>query len=143
MWYLSLALLCAAFINGCSPSDSIKDGNADGVSSASPSVGPNSKEALQSVAHELDVLASQGKAAEAYQFYSQRCKNIIGDLNSFKAFLAVWLEGRDPRYSGVTVKINGSSAQVVSIDDDPNAPVDSMNPRTWTFIDGRWRFDNC
>jgi hypothetical protein len=37
-------------------------------------------------------------------------------------FLAVWLEGRNPQYSGVTVKVNGSSGQVVSIDNDPNAP---------------------
>ena len=34
-------------------------------------------------------------------------------------------------------------AQVVSIDDDPNAPASAMNPRTWTFIDGRWQFDSC
>ena len=106
-------------------------------------VAANSKEALETAAHQLDVLASQGKAAEAYEFYSQRCKNIIGDLNSYKAFLASWIEGRNPQYSGVTVKVNGSSGQVVSIDNDPNAPASSMNPRTWTFIDGRWQFDTC
>jgi hypothetical protein len=27
-------------------------------------------------------------------------------------------------------------AQVVSIDDDPNAPASVMNPRPWTFIVG-------
>jgi hypothetical protein len=26
---------------------------------------------------------------------------------------------------------------------DPNAPADSMQPRTWTFIDNTWQFDNC
>lgn len=106
-------------------------------------VAPDSREALEAAAHRLDVLATQGNAAEAYRFYSQRCKNIIGDLNSYKAFLASWREGRNPQYSGVTVKVNGSSAQVVSIDDDPNAPASTMNPRTWTLIDGRWQFDNC
>jgi hypothetical protein len=27
-------------------------------------------------------------------------------------------------------------AQVVSIDDDPNAPASATNPRTWTFLTG-------
>jgi hypothetical protein len=104
---------------------------------------PNSKEALEIRAHGLDVVASQGDAAAAYKFYSQRCKNKLGDLDSYKAFLNEWLKGRNPQYSGVTVKVNGSSAQVVSIDNDPNTPSSSMDPRTWTFIDGAWQFDNC
>jgi serine/threonine protein kinase, bacterial len=103
----------------------------------------NSKEALEAAAHQLDVLASQGKAADAYEFYSQRCKNIIGDLDSYRAELDVFFEGRNPQYSSATAKVNGSSGQVVSIDDDPSAPASAMNPRTWTFIDGRWQFDNC
>lgn len=104
---------------------------------------PNSKEALEIRAHQLDILATQGNAAEAYTFYSQRCKNTIGDLSAYKAVLNQWLDGREPRYSGVAVSIKGSSAQVVSIDNDPDAPVSSMDPRTWTFIDGAWQFDNC
>jgi serine/threonine protein kinase, bacterial len=31
----------------------------------------------------------------------------------------------------------------MSIDDDPNAPASALTPRTGTFIDGRWQFDNC
>ena len=105
---------------------------------------PNSKEDLETRAHQLDLLASQGDAAAAYNFYSQRCKNIIGDLDSYKAVLTEWLKGRSPQYSNaVTAKVNGSSAQVVSIDGDPNAPASAMTPRTWTFIDGQWQFDNC
>jgi serine/threonine-protein kinase len=103
----------------------------------------NSKEALEARAHELDILASQGNAAAAYAFYSRRCRNIIGDLEEYKAFLASWLDGRQPQYTGVTSKVNGSSAQVVSMDNDPSAPVSTMNPRTWTFIDSDWQFDNC
>jgi serine/threonine protein kinase, bacterial len=110
---------------------------------ATPQIAANSKEALESAAHQLDLLASQRNASAAYEFYSQRCKNIIGDVDSYRTFLAAWLDGRSPQYSGVTVKVNGSSGQVVSIDDDRNAPASSMNPRTWTFIDGRWQFDNC
>ena len=139
---LGSALLAGGAV-GCSPSDA-GSANATIAASATTTVAaPNSKEALESAAHQLDLLASQGNASAAYEFYSQRCKNIIGDVESYKAFLAAWLEGRKPQYSGVTVRVNGSSGQVVSIDDDPNAPASAMNPRTWTFIDGRWQFDNC
>ena len=112
-------------------------------SAGSATLAPNSKEELEARAHELDLLASQRNATAAYEFYSQRCKNIIGNLDSYKAFLDKWLKGRDPQYSGVTVKVNGSSAQVVSIDNDPGTPASSMNPRTWTFIDDILQFDNC
>jgi serine/threonine-protein kinase len=104
---------------------------------------PNSKEALEARARELDTLASQGKAAEAYTYYSQRCKNIIGDLDSYKLFLDQWRKDRNFQPGPITVRINGSSAQVVTVDNDPNAPASSMDPRTWTFIDGTWQFDNC
>jgi serine/threonine protein kinase, bacterial len=66
---------------------------------------------------------------------------IIGDVDSYKLFLEAFFDGRNPQYSDVTVRVNGSSGQVVSIDNDPNAR-SAMNPRTWTFIDGRWQFDN-
>ncbi len=104
---------------------------------------PNSKEALEIRAHELDVLASRGDAQAAYAYYSQRCKNEIGELASYEAFLKEWLKGRNPQYSETTARVDGASGRVVSIDNDPNAPASALDPRTWTFIDGRWMFDNC
>jgi len=89
------------------------------------------------------MLASQGRAAEAYKFYSQRCKAIIGDLEAYKAELDAFFAGRNPQYTSATAQVNGSSGHVVSVDEDPSAPASAMNPRTWTFIDGRWQFDNC
>ena len=126
---------------GCSQSGSGSESTIASTTTTAPA--PNSKEALEARAHQLDVLASQGNAEAAYRFYSQRCKNIIGNLDSYKIFMDQWREGRNPQYGGVTVKVNGSSAQVVSVDNDPNAPASSMDPRTWTFIDGQWQFDNC
>lgn len=146
------SVVLSGFILGsvaaCSPAtpsitNDISGSQSASVPSSQSAPAPYSKEALESAAHQLDVLATQRDASAAYEFYSQRCKSIIGDLDSYRAFLAAWLEGRNPQYSGVVVKVNGSSGQVVSIDDDPNAPVSTMNPRTWTFIDGRWQFDNC
>lgn len=137
-----LIVVCSA--SGCSSSGSEGGSQSSAAPTAtSTAPAPNSKEALEARAHQLDVLASQGDAAAAYEFYSQRCKNIIGNLDAYKAFLTEWLKGRNPQYGGVTVKVNGSSAQVVSVDNDPNAPASSMQPRTWTFIDGQWQFDNC
>jgi len=141
------ALLVAGSIVGCSagsnPSTASSSPAAAPATATSTTPAPNSKEALEARAHELDLLASRGDAAAAWEFYSQRCKNIIGNLDSYKIFMDQWRAGRNPQYGGVTVKVNGSSAQVVSVDNDPNAPASSMDPRTWTFIDGQWQFDNC
>jgi hypothetical protein len=57
--------------------------------------------------------------------------------------LELFYAGRTPNYTGWTVRVNGSSGQVVTVDADPSAPASAMNPRTWTLIDGRWQFDNC
>lgn len=143
--FVMCAFLLAGGLSGCSSTDSATTTDSPAASPATTAAAPapNSKEALEDRAHQLDLLASKGDAAAAWQFYSQRCKNIIGNLDSYKAFLTQWREGRNPQYGGVTVKVNGSSAQVVSVDNDPNAPASSMEPRTWTFIDGQWQFDNC
>lgn len=136
--------LVAAGAIGCSTSTSTNAPASPAATAATTTAPPaNSKEALEARAHQLDILASQGDAAAAYEFYSQRCKNIIGNLDSYKAFLTEWRKGRNPQYEGVTARVNGSSAQVVSVDNDPDAPASAMDPRTWTFIDGQWQFDNC
>ncbi len=142
------ALICAFLlvggVSGCSSTDSATKTETPAAAPATTTTpAPNSKEALEERAHQLDLLATKGDAVAAWEFYSQRCKNIIGNLDSYKIFMDQWREGRNPQYGGVTVKVNGSSAQVVSVDNDPNAPASSMDPRTWTFIDGQWQFDNC
>jgi hypothetical protein len=143
------AMICAFLLlgglSGCSSSDSTTKTEAPGAAPATTTTtpAPNSKEALETRAQQLDQLASQGNAAAAWEFYSQRCKNVIGNLDSYEIFLEQWRKDRNFQYGGVTVKVNGSSAQVVTVDNDPNAPASSMDPRTWTFIDGQWQFDNC
>ena len=142
---LSAVLIAASTAAGCASSESGSSSPAPAVTTDTTTTAPapNSKEALEARAKELDTLAHQGKAAEAYTYYSQRCKNILGDLDSYKIFLEEWRKGRNPQPGPITVRINGSSAQVVTVDNDPNAPASSMEPRTWTFIDGTWQFDNC
>lgn len=141
------AMICTFLLlgglSGCSSTDSATAEAPSAAPATSSTPAPNSKEVLEARAQRLDQLASRGEAAAAWEFYSQRCKNVIGSLDSYKIFLEQWRKGRNFQYGGVTVKVNGSSAQVVTVDNDPNAPASSMQPRTWTFIDGQWQFDNC
>lgn len=80
---------------------------------------------------------------KAWEYYSQRCKDQIGTLENYSTMLDEFFKGRAPQFESVTANVRGSSAQVASIDKDPNAPASAMLPRTWTFIDGTWQFDNC
>ncbi|MGW4336661.1 hypothetical protein ACWEK5_28200 [Rhodococcus koreensis] len=110
---------------------------------ASATVAADQETALRYSAEQLDKLAAAGNAEAAYEFYSQRCKGKIGTIDTYKILLDLHYKDRDPQPTNWTVKVNGSSGQVVTVDADPNAPADAMNPRTWTYIDGRWQFDNC
>lgn len=89
-----------------------------------------------------DVLTA-GDAGAVWEMYSQRCKDIFGNLEVFEMMLEANYKGRNPDIREVTVKVDGSSGQVVTVDEDPAATADSMTPRTWTFIDGRWQYDSC
>ena len=142
---VTAALLVSAGAAACTSSTDTAGPPATATQAATTSSAPapNSKEALEARARELDLLVTKGDAESAYQFYSQRCKNIIGGLDAYTMFLEQRRNDRNPQFGGITVKVNGSSAQVVTVDNDPNAPVDSMQPRTWTFIDNTWQFDNC
>ncbi|UPK65304.1 hypothetical protein MYP14_08310 [Rhodococcus pyridinivorans] len=82
-------------------------------------------------------------AGAAWTTYSQRCKDIFGSPEVFEMMLEANYKDRNPDIREVTVKVNGSSGQVVTVDEDPAATADSMKPRTWTFIDGRWQYDSC
>lgn len=148
MWKTPLtvtAALLVSFAAGCTSSTDTANPPAAATQAETTrsAPAPNSKEALEVRARELDRLVDDGNAEAAYRFYSQRCKNIIGGLDTYKVLLEQSRQGRNPQFGGVTVKVNGSSAQVVTVDNDPNAPADSMQPRTWTFIDDTWQFDNC
>ena len=113
------------------------------AASATPAVTADQKTALRDSAAQLDTLAASGNAEAAYEFYSQRCKGMIGTVDTYKILLDLHYKDRNPQPMDWAVKINGSSGQVVTVDADPNAPTDAMNPRTWTYIDGRRQFDNC
>lgn len=105
----------------------------------------NSREGdLKAAAVGLNNAISANDAPAAWGYYSQRCQAQLGDsLETFQALMDSHYADRSPKVESVTVRVNGSSAQVVTVDNDPAAPANSMEPKTWTFIDGRWQFDNC
>ncbi|GAB2709662.1 hypothetical protein GCM10027089_36430 [Nocardia thraciensis] len=78
-----------------------------------------------------------------WEVYSARCQAQMDNRDVLRIMLEKNGEGRNPQITSVTAKVNGSSGQVVTVDADPAAPASSMQPRTWTFIDGAWRFDSC
>lgn len=131
-----LAAVAAATV-GCTSGESA---SAESTTE-SPKTPP--EDALRASAMNLDNLAAEGNGEAAWVFYSQRCKNVIGGLDVYEGLLDYLYADRTPDITDTIVRVNGSSAQVVTVDSDPSAPADSMEPRTWTFIDNRWQFDNC
>ncbi|WP_138997627.1 hypothetical protein [Rhodococcus zopfii] len=105
--------------------------------------GGSAEDAVREAALALSAALEAGDAESAWAYYSQRCRDMFGSVETYELMMEVNYEGRNPDVESVTVRVNGSSAQVVTVDNDPAAPADSMNPRTWTFIDDRWQFDNC
>ncbi|MFI6865347.1 hypothetical protein [Nocardia sp. NPDC050406] len=136
------AALALGILTGCSSTDS-ETARQDGTSAALAD--PQSEEALKQAAHTLNVLAAQRNYTNAWAYYTKRCQDKIGSLEAYKSFMDLWLEDRHPQYDrdGVSVRITGTSAQVVTVDKDPAAPAHTDDPRTWTFTDNHWLFDNC
>ena len=100
-------------------------------------------EALEQRAHELDVLAAERQDAKAFDLYSLRCQKQIGSVDQYSRVLDAFFAGRSPKYVSATAEVDGENGTVVSVDEDPSAPASAREPRTWTFIDGEWKFDNC
>ncbi|APE15695.1 hypothetical protein BOH72_11170 [Mycobacterium sp. WY10] len=134
---------------GCSPSESGGETTAKpsagsaGIATTTTTPDPRSKEALAAAGHRLDVLAATRQDAQAWEFYSARCQAEIGNLIQYSAVLDEFFRGRTPNYESATAIVSGSSGKVISVDSDPSAPASASLPRTWTFIDDRWQFDNC
>lgn len=144
-----LITAAAVALAGCSPMENTDIATTS--TSAPESAGaattvkpdPRSEEALELAAHRLDVLAATRQDAQAWEYYSARCQAEIGNLTQYSAVLDEFFRGRAPNYESATAVVNGSSGKVISVDSDPSAPASASLPRTWTFIDGRWQFDNC
>lgn len=78
--------------------------------------------------------------AKTFTFYSPRCQAMISE-EDFVELLTRESVGRD--YSGDpthTIDINGPVAQVITEGADGKS---AALPKTWTYADGRWQFDNC
>lgn len=99
---------------------------------------------LERSAVELNDALAAGDAETAWGYYSSRCKQWVGNsLIQYRSLMREAYEGRSPDIESVSVSVNGSAGQVITIDNDPAAPPDSMRPKTWSLIDGKWVYDNC
>ncbi|WP_157170871.1 hypothetical protein [Nocardia araoensis] len=90
-----------------------------------------------------DALANHDYAA-AYQFRSARCRLTLNE-DDFAASMAQLYDGRDlkSKPSEITVTTSGSTGTVTVKNFDARASEDDAKPKTWTFVDGQWRFDAC
>lgn len=116
-----------------------------GESASASLAQPNSAQeaALQSRATELSGLIIANDAPGAWSYYSPRCQQVIGSVDAYAQFMALNNEGRDPQVVSTTATVDGDRGEVVTIDEDPNAPEGSAEPRAWTRAEGVWQFDNC
>lgn len=145
---LSAALLLASCTADDSPTSASDEPSTEEAAPTSvlaePEPAPTPEESLRATSQALNAALADRDAESAWAHYSQRCKITMGeDIETFRVMMETHYDGRSPAIDSVTVRVNGSSGQVVTVDNDPAAPADSMEPRTWTFIDDRWQFDNC
>ncbi|MET9283874.1 hypothetical protein ACWEPH_10770 [Nocardia beijingensis] len=106
--------------------------------------GEPTEAALRADAEKMnDALADHDYAA-AYQFRSARCRLTLNE-DDFAASMAQLYDGRDlkSKPSEITVSVSGSTGTVTVKNFDARASVDDAKPKTWTFVDGQWRFDAC
>ncbi|BDT96873.1 MULTISPECIES: hypothetical protein [Nocardia] len=90
-----------------------------------------------------EALASHDYAA-AYRFRSARCRLTLNE-DDYAASMAQLYDGRDlkSKPAEITVTTSGSTGTVTVKNFDARAAEDDTKPKTWTFVDGQWRFDNC
>lgn len=90
-----------------------------------------------------EALASRDYAA-AYRFRSARCRLTLNE-DDYVASMAQLYDGRDlkSKPAEITVTTSGSTGTVTVKHFDARAAEDDTKPKTWTFVDGQWRFDNC
>lgn len=147
---VSLCLVLAGCSTGSNDSPSTPVATQPSSTEISPetpgseALAPTPEDEVRVAAEGLSAALEANDATGAWGYYSQRCKALMGDsVEQYRAMMDIQYSDRNPQVESHTVRVNGSSAQVVTVDPDPAAPADSMNPRTWTFIDDRWQFDNC
>lgn len=82
---------------------------------------PKSEEALKRRANDFNTLTVAKNWDGAWAFYSQRCQAKVESADSLKSLAEIAMKGRNQQLdpNGVTVRVTGSSAQVVTVDNDP------------------------
>lgn len=130
--------------SGCTDSsDAESEGNGASVTvsaEATTEVDGPSEEALLETLDAFYQTTRDGDYEGTYGFYSARCQSQMSE-EEFVQLLKGQYGDRDlsgqPEF---LTDVEGSVATVVTKSADGEG---SMEPRTWTYADGSWRFDNC
>lgn len=145
------AVCSVLLIGGCSSDGETPDGAAPAsvtsvstsTESAAPTktieVGPN-EATLRTRLEAFYDLGRQKAYGEMYLYLSPRCQATIAE-DDYVAALEVDLADRDlsgePEF---LVSVDGQVGTVVIKSADNKS---EMQPKTWTYADGEWQFDNC
>ncbi len=116
-------------------------GNTGNLDSPEPDM---SSAALETEATKMLLAVADHDYAAAYQFRSPRCRIKVPQVDYIASMKNLYdsrdLKTHPPK---IIVTASGSSGVVIATNTDPRANEDDPTPRIWTFIDGKWRFDNC
>ncbi|GAA5055979.1 hypothetical protein [Nocardia callitridis] len=128
---LVAAALPALLLCGC--------GGADSGDSSGPSA-----EALKTDATAYANALADHDYPAAYQTRSARCRLTLNQ-DDFAASMGQKYDGRDlhTKPAEITVTTSGETGQVTTKNFDAKASEDNPKPVKWSFIDGKWQFDNC
>ncbi|HJP61066.1 MAG TPA: hypothetical protein VJ865_13755 [Gemmatimonadaceae bacterium] len=110
------------------------------AAAAAESVDPASEAALQATLDAEYKLLQAADWAGTFDYLSPRCQ-LQGSREDYARSMEDGYEGRD--FSGpqqTLITMNGPVATVVFKSYDGKG---KMQPSTWTFINGKWVYDNC
>ncbi|MGQ4597601.1 hypothetical protein [Nocardia sp. R6R-6] len=115
-----------------------------GENAAAGKPGEPTAAALRQEATAMNAALAGHDYAAAYQFRSARCRLTLNQ-DDYMMSMAQLYDGRDlkTKPSEISVTTSGTTGSVTVKNFDARAAQDDAKPKTWTFIDGQWRFDNC
>ncbi|MEV0947277.1 hypothetical protein [Rhodococcus sp. NPDC049939] len=160
--FIAVAIAATAVLSACSTSQETSyEGSETATTTstfteqAAPAISPAeelrervAEGDLREAARQLDLSVVAMDRDTMWDFYTQRCKAEVGgreewDLVVDFVFAAVDGINEEPQPIDWIASVDGTSGQVITVDANSNGPYYSLEPRPWTFIDGKWQYDNC
>nr|WP_298440658.1 hypothetical protein [Gordonia sp. (in: high G+C Gram-positive bacteria)] len=139
-----MAAATALSLAACSSSDDTSATTTPTSTATTSAAAPNSETALRATLADFYKTVPQGgQWDKAHTFLSPRCQQQIDPDEMTDSMKDAYGPGSGRNFAGdpeYLITMNGDVAKVVSKSYDGKG---SMEPQTWTFINGRWTLDYC